>query len=114
MHKLKAIYKTDSEKEALSKIDYSSANPEILKARLLKGKMDLVIEFSDTFSWFCAVLLKLNEIIESEKLPIDIESGFDIEEELKSIYKSPNKTAPLVCYACKQKSCKCLFYPKTN
>lgn len=112
MEILKKYYKTKSEKEALKRIDFRDSNPKVLIARLVKGKMDFAIELADTFSWFCAVMLKLLGIIENEKLEDDIVETFHIEKELRNLYDSPNETQVLTCYACKQTDCECLFYPE--
>lgn len=114
MEKIKKIYKTESEKEARSKIDLKSTNPDIIKARLVMGKMDFVIELADTFSWFCSVLLKLWKTIEEEDLEEKILKEFHIEEAMKKFYQSSDKAKPLICYACKETFCKCLFFPKLD
>lgn len=114
MEKIKEIYKTESEKEARDKIDLKSTNPDIIKARLVVGKMDFVIELADTFSWFCSVLLKLWKTIEEEKLEIKTFKEFHIEEAMKKFYKSSDKAKLLTCYACKKTSCECLFFPKLD
>lgn len=109
---LKSHFNTTNKKEAWKMINHNDPNPIVLKARLLKSKMDFVIEFGDTFSWFCAVLLKLNKIIEKELLPSNVGINFEIEEVLKLSYKSKTSADPLTCYACNSKNCECLFYPE--
>jgi hypothetical protein len=111
---LKEKYKVKSEKEALKKIDYKSDDALLIKARLVKAKMDFVIEFADTFSWYCAVLLKLRKIIQEENLAPNIVTKFEIEAAIMDRYKSNNIDEPLTCYACGETACKCLFYPKTS
>jgi hypothetical protein len=112
MMALKKRYTVETDKEAISKIDFTSKEPVVLKARLLKGKMDFVIEFADTFSWYCAVLLKLRTII--KQLAINENNDFRIENELNQVYKSSNDTVPLVCPSCNKAKCSCLFYPEES
>lgn len=52
----------------------SSLDPLDIKARIVFSKMDLVYEFSDTFSWFCALLLKIREIIDNEDLVEEVKN----------------------------------------
>lgn len=108
---LKGKYKTDIEKEAKKMIDCTSTDPNVIKARVVLGKMDFFIELADTFSWFCSVLHKLLRIIEKEKLDGEVVKQFHIEEALKTRYKSQSVEEPLTCYACSQLSCRCSFYP---
>jgi hypothetical protein len=111
---LKEQYKTNSEKEAKKKIDCTSFEPKVIKARIVLGKMDFFVELADTFSWFCSVLGKLLRVIEKEKLDKKNAKDFHIEEVLKKEYQSKSMKVPLVCYACRQPSCQCLFYPRAK
>jgi len=47
--------------------------------------MDFIIEIADTFSWMCAVLLKVREITENQKLLTDPEQVVNIIEKSLSI-----------------------------
>jgi hypothetical protein len=87
------------------KIDVTSRDPLHLKARIVKSKMDLVIEFADTFSWFCAVLIKLHLITDVLKIDGD---KFDIETFLINEYGEKGK--PLICPTCSENDCKCQFF----
>lgn len=112
---LREITGKKTEKEALQAIDYSSDDQTLIKARLVKGKIDFIIEIADTFSWFCSVLLKLkNDIIEHMKLNADEKKNYNLEEKLKDIYKSKDKTQKLKCYKCKETLCKCAFFLKSH
>ncbi len=111
---LKEVYQANSEKEMLTKIDLSSKDPKVIKARLVKSKIDFVIEIADTFSWFCAVLLKLQQIIRSQGLKDEESRRFDIEEVLKQRYQSTEPSTRLTCYACKTNPCKCVFFLETR
>jgi hypothetical protein len=89
-------------KDTKSKVD--SNEPSDIQARLVKSKMDLIIEFADTFSWFCAILFKLNLI--SQNLE---NSSYDFEEALELEYGV--KGQPLKCPTCKSEDCCCVFFP---
>ncbi len=109
---LKKKLKVEKDKEVFQKIDLTSEDPDVMKTRLVKSKMDFVIELADTFSWYCAVLLKLHEIIKYEKLDDELSKTFHIEESLKEVYDSKSTDEPLKCYACRETECKCKFFPK--
>jgi len=101
------------EKPSEPKVDLTSSDPAHVKARIVRAKMDLVIEFADMFSWFCAVLVKLEQIAQSSKLRSD-GAGLDIEESLKMVY-AYDKGNPLLCPSCHNPECKCLFFlPKAS
>ena len=89
-------------------IDMKSSKSEHIKARIVRGKMDLVIEFADTFSWFCAIMIKLRWM--SQKLGIADEKSH-IEIMLESEYGK--KGDPLKCPTCSDIDCKCKFFPET-
>lgn len=123
---LKALkHKTgkSSDKEALKGIAYDSRDPVFIKTRVVKAKMDQIIELADTFSWFCATLLKLSYNIESLQHDENdiVKTGIKraqlevlhIEETLHERYSYKGTTEPLTCYACKSTPCKCLFFPQT-
>jgi hypothetical protein len=91
-------------------IDYTSKDPSMLKARLMKAKMGLVIEIGDTFSWFCAILNKLDSI---SKFLYDNPEEHEpvirpLEQVLNELYFDPEGNAR--CPECKDKLCKCVFY----
>ena len=66
--------------------------------------MDFVIEFGDTFSWFCAILIKLELIAKGNS----IDGGLEIEGKLREIYGKDVKK--LKCSQCKTVKCKCIFF----
>jgi len=111
---LKKKLKVQRDKEVFRGIDLTSEDPDVIKTRLVKSKMDFVIELADTFSWYCAVLLKLHEIIKYEDLHDKLLKKFHIEEGLKQVYKSENTCEALKCYACGATECKCKFFPKND
>jgi hypothetical protein len=86
-------------------IDFKSRDPSQVKARLVDAKMGFVIELADTFSWFCAILIKLKQILDSSKLYVE---DFDIEAYLQKEYSSSGKG--LLCPTCKANPCACQFF----
>lgn len=111
---LKEKYEVEKDKDVFDNIDLTSKDPDVIKTRLVKSKMDFVIELADTFSWYCAVLLKLHEIIKYEKLDDELSKTFHIEESLKKVYQSRNREDLLKCYKCHESECKCKFFPKND
>lgn len=96
--------KIDNDK---SNIDIKSNDPIHIKARIVKSKMDQVIEFADTFSWFCAILIKLKLLGESLDIPND---KINLEIYLEHEYGEKSET--IKCPSCNSSDCKCLFFPK--
>jgi len=98
----------------LRETDFASKDPAILRARVMEAKMSLVAEIGDSFSWFCAVLNKLDSILksmydDSEKAwrflrPLEqVLNGEYIDDSGKARYPS-----------CKKKPCICVFYNLTR
>lgn len=96
----------EKDKENKPKIDMVSRDSKHIKARIVKGKMDLVVEFADTFSWFCAILIKLEMISEGLCLDFNIH---DLEQCLIAVYGP--KGNQIKCSTCKEINCKCIFFP---
>jgi hypothetical protein len=87
------------------KTEPASQDAGEIRNRLVKAKMDLVIELADTFSWFCSVLHKVKSIAENCKNDCDYAmKSFD--EMLKREYLPQNK--PL-CPTCHASPCRCKF-----
>ncbi len=78
-YNVNSVKKVDIEKIST---DHS---PEIIQARLVDAKMDFIIEIADTFSWMCAVLLKVREIYENQQLLTNPEQVVNILEKSLSI-----------------------------
>ena len=111
----------DAKREILT-----SDNDDIIKARIVHAKMDLVVEIADTFSWLCAVLLKLRTILreldrqnntESEQesllIRLDIEKTLHDKFGMKGeggIVRDEEGIPRLKCYVCKEDKCKCKFF----
>ncbi len=84
-------------------IDYTSIDQKVIKWRIVDAKCNMVIEIADTFSWFCSLLNKLDNITES--------SGFEalsLENQLNKVYFEGDVVAH--CPTCKSKSCSCVFF----
>lgn len=91
-------------------IDYASNNPDMLRSRVVNAKMDLVSEIGDSFSWFCAILNKLDSISKSiydypEK---HCEIVKPLEQVLNNEYLDSDDRG--ICPSCKSNPCKCVFY----
>lgn len=86
-------------------IDYASKDPIQIKARIVDAKMSQFIELADSFSWFCAVLIKLHEIVQNAGMNTE---EYNIEVCLQKEYGKKN--SPLVCPTCSEKNCACLFF----
>lgn len=92
-------------------INYASKEPDMLRARVVSAKMDLVGEVADSFSWFCAILNKLDSI--SKSMHDDPEKHKDVlpphlEQVLAKEYLDLDGKA--ICPRCKRCPCKCVFY----
>lgn len=91
-------------------IDYASTEAGMLRARLVNAKMGLVIEIGDSFSWFCAILNKLDFIAHS--IYNEPEKHKEIlkpfEKALRDEYFDASGNA--ICPSCKSNPCKCAFF----
>lgn len=85
-------------------INYTSRHPDTLKWRMVEAKMRMVIEIADTFSWFCAIMNKLDDILETSEFRLP-----SLEEKLNEEYID-NQGHPK-CAICGQRSCECVFFP---
>ena len=97
-------------KDTINKIDVSSKEPEMLKARAVKAKIGLLIEIGDSWSWLFSIMNKLDMISQfvftkPEKHP---EFMIPLEEILQKKYL--DKEGNPQCHACKKESCECVFY----
>ena len=94
--------------EGKPRFDKASRDVTQVKARILDAKMDLVIELADTFSWFCAVLIKLRQMPQPSTPTGGSNVTLDIEYRLQQEYGAAG--APLVCASCRTAACECAFY----
>jgi len=94
----------------VKEIDYVSRDPTILRARLVEAKMSLLVEIGDSFSWFCAILNKLDSILKS--IHDDPEKSPRILKPLEQILNEEyiDSTGKARCPSCKSNPCKCVFY----
>jgi hypothetical protein len=91
---------------------YTSHDPEVLKWRLISAKMDMIVEIGDTFSWFCAILNKLEEIAGTIYEPPNQLRHPTIEKVLLSEYITASGKAR--CPTCQNNPCSCAFFPLTQ
>ena len=90
-------------------IDFTDDSPKLLKARLVLAKMDFVIELADTFSWFCAVMIKLEDIIKNQDLDNKTVDEYKLENVMRNQFHYTRKNVPITCYTCRETECKCKF-----
>jgi len=74
-----------------------------LKARIAEAKWELLVEIGDTFSWFCAILNKLDSISKNSEFEL-----LSLEETLNDEYIGEDDKAR--CPTCKTIPCSCLFF----
>lgn len=91
-------------------IDYfKSKNPDDIKSRIVHAKMDIIIELADTFSWFCSIINKANEILKNvtkngtTKEP----KKLNLEGILNTKYYKEGKKS---CSSCGEEKCVCSFF----
>jgi len=90
-------------------IDNASKEPDMLRARVVNAKMDLVGEVADSFSWFCSILNKLDSMSKSIYGDPEKHAGLPtLEQVLTKEYLDSNGKAR--CYSCKKNPCECVFY----
>jgi len=111
---VKKMYRDDTElriteKKAKGRIDFTSNDAKLIKARLVFVKMDFVVELADTFSWFCALMIKLEEIIENQDLGYKDKEQYMLEYRMKQEYNYNRKNTPIHCYSCGHEKCECIF-----
>ena len=90
-------------------INWVSTEPDMLRARLVDAKMGLVIEIGDSFSWFCAILNKLDKISKTiSEHPRARDVLKPLEQVLTNEYFDAKGNAR--CPTCKNNPCKCSFF----
>ena len=88
---------------------YISKDSDMLKWRIIDAKMDLVIEIGDTFSWFCAVMNKLDMISKCiVNDPAQSPLLLSLEEQLRREYI--DQDGSIKCPTCGKYPCECVFY----
>jgi hypothetical protein len=93
--------------------DPHKRDPESIKARLVHAKVNMFIEFADTFSWFCSILNKVTSIARNcnDDKNREHEECFFTEhpfrEKLSQEYLPKGRAR---CPSCKKCPCNCVFY----
>ena len=81
--------------------------PDAAKARLVHAKVDMYIEFADTFSWFCSILDKVMLIAQNCDDENCLFTKDAFQERLSQEYLPEGKAS---CPSCKNCPCSCVFY----
>ncbi len=92
------------------RVDHASNEARMVRARLVKAKKDLVIEFADTFSWFCSVLNKVRLISRNcrqECCQYADEDDDFFEHRLIDKYMPNGRPECPTCHKC---PCECVFF----
>jgi hypothetical protein len=89
------------------KVDMKSEAPADIMFRLAHAKVDMFVEFGDTFSWFCSILNKVRLIAENCKQESCGFTQQPFEETLRREYLPHGKPRCPSCEAC---PCVCVFY----
>lgn len=84
---------------------FDSDDPEHIRGRLVKAKMELIVELGDTFSWFCSVLSKVRSIADKCKSKCSYANTAFSEMLLKEYLPYGEPQCP-TCHAC---PCRCKF-----
>lgn len=87
-------------------IEMKSQDPEAIKTRLVRAKVDMFVEFADTFSWFCSILNKVSSIAENCKNGDCRFTQQAFQERLNQEYLPEGKPRCPRCNAC---PCDCVF-----
>ncbi|MCW3985149.1 MAG: hypothetical protein NWE91_01900 [Candidatus Bathyarchaeota archaeon] len=107
------VEKYDDLEKLIRKLDYSSTEANMVKARVVEAKMGLIVEIGDSFSWFCAILNKLNSISKAifDK-PEEHQEFPKLDQVLTNEYFDTDNNPR--CPHCKSKPCECTFYIDTD
>jgi hypothetical protein len=87
--------------------EMKSRDPEDVKFRLAHAKVDMFVEFADTFSWFCSILNKVSSIAKNCG---DSNCAFKQEafgKKMEAEYLPDGKPR---CPSCKACPCVCVFF----
>jgi len=93
----------DGEKKEFKQRCFTRDEPLIWKWRLVVAKTALVIEIADTFSWFCSVLNKIQQISNDNEMGLP-----PLEQRLTEEYFKDGSPS---CPTCRNSKCLCLFCP---
>ena len=94
--------------EGIQAAENDSDDMDVLWARTVKGKMDMVIELADTFSWFCTLLNKVQAIsVNCDESNCRYRSETEFETLLRNEYVPDGEPR---CPTCGSSPCVCVFY----
>jgi hypothetical protein len=82
-------------------------DPEAIKARLVHAKVDMFIEFADTFSWFCSIL---NKVMSIARNCMDGNCQFTQKAFHDKLLKEYLPNGSPLCPSCHKCPCECVFY----
>ncbi|MGB3088268.1 MAG: hypothetical protein WBC53_11215 [Phycisphaerae bacterium] len=91
--------------------DLTKRDPENIRNRLVRAKIEMFIEFADTFSWLCSIV---NKVMAIAKNCDDGACQFSQEpfpQWLQKVYLPQGK--PL-CPTCSKCPCECVFYNEVS
>jgi len=89
------------------RLEMQKRDPEALKTRLAHAKVDMFVEFADTFSWFCSILNKVSSIAKNCG---DSKCAFKQEAFTKRLSEEYAPDGIFRCPSCKECHCKCVFF----
>jgi hypothetical protein len=104
-------YSADPETDVFAKLVLHSAHPVDIRARIIKSKMDAVVEFADTFSWLCSVLNKVRRICKDNEIFERFHDYDLLDVQLRDFYNYNQDDHSITCYKCGHTSCICRFFP---
>jgi hypothetical protein len=99
--------KCEKDEEGRPVIRMKSKALKDVKARIVKAKMDFLIELADTFSWLCSILIKVLRITEINK--VSNSEIYDLQIFLEKEYQASE--SGLRCPTCHESPCQCVFFP---
>lgn len=89
------------------KPEMHKSDPENIRNRLVIAKMDMFIEFADTFSWFCSILNKVESIAQNCK---DNNCRLTQNAFLEKLMQEYLPDSSPACSSCRKCPCECVFY----
>jgi hypothetical protein len=89
------------------KPEMDKADPENIMRRLVRAKMNMFIEFADTFSWFCSIINKVESIAQKCK---DDSCGLTQNALLEKLIEVYLPAGTPACSSCRKCPCGCVFY----
>lgn len=89
------------------KPEMQKRGPEAVKTRLVHAKVDMFVEFADTFSWFCSIQ---NKVMSIARNCGEIKCAFKQEAFAKKMEDEYLPDGKPRCPSCRACPCDCLFY----